>query len=171
MWRVDWNIITKYGTAQTSKTLLKQWGFPLCLFFSWTTLMAPHCHNGSCRYALALYVSLYKWIIILRDVTFYSLCSVFDMLSDHLDSHLQRIKKQFNIVKSFLIRIPTSKVFWACTANIYSVKRKVSLYPKFPYTVRPQYLAVPVSVNFVRKLFLIVPKNALWVLFFVILTH
>ena len=61
-------------------------------------------------------------------VTFYSLCSVFDMLSDHLDSHLQRIKKQFNIVKSFLIRIPTSKVSWACTANIYSVKYKVSLY-------------------------------------------
>ena len=70
----------------------------------------------------------------MRVHTFYILCSVFDMLSDHLDSHLQRIKKQFNIVKSFLIRIPTSKVSWACTANIYSVKYKVSLYPNFPYT-------------------------------------
>ena len=67
-------------------------------------------------------------------VTFYSLCSVFDMLSDHLDSHLQRIKKQFNIVKSFLIRIPTSKVSWAGTADNYSSKYKVSLYLNFPYT-------------------------------------
>jgi hypothetical protein len=38
-------------------------------------------------------------------------------------------------------------------------------------TVRPRYQAIPISANFVSKLFSIVPKNTHRVLFFGISTH
>ena len=51
---VDFHAISLSSLALLARTYLQwQWGFRQCLLFSWTTLLAPNCRNGSCRYIRA----------------------------------------------------------------------------------------------------------------------